>query len=122
VENLLLEDDLISQVMVYGDRKKYLSALVVPDYRKLKKMVSGPGLEGLPPEVLAGRQEVHDLLMDRIAERTTGLARYESVKRIVVLPQPFTLEKGELTPDLKIRREAVTDHYRDRLEALYGDV
>ena len=64
--------------------------------------------------------EVYDFLMARIEERSGELASYERVKKIAILEEPLTEERGEVTPTMKVRREIVTGEFRDRLEDLYG--
>ena len=76
--------------------------------------------ENLSDGDLAGRREVHNLLMSRIEERSRELASYERVKKIAILEEPLTEERGEVTPTMKVRREKVTGEFKDRLEALYG--
>jgi long-chain acyl-CoA synthetase len=121
IEKLLEADGCISQVVVYGDRRKYLTALVVPDYACLRReMDSREEGENLSDGELAGRREVYDLLMSRIEKRSRELASYERVKKIAILEEPLTEERGEVTPTMKVRREKVTGEFRDRLEALYG--
>jgi len=124
VENLMIEDDLIAQVMVYGDRRKFLSALVVPDYDRLTEDPASFGLggvsaEGLAPEKLALDERLNDLIMKQIDERSRDLASFERIKKIVVLSDPFTEESGELTPTMKIKRRVVVERYGKRLDALY---
>jgi len=121
IESLLEQDDCISQVVVYGDRKKYLTALVVPDYRSLRKAMDPSAVADLGDGDLAARKDVYDFLMGRIVKRSAGLSAFERIKRIVVLGEPLTEEKGEVTPTMKVRRDRVTREFRDRLEALYGD-
>ena len=121
IESLLEQDDCISQVVVYGDRKKYLTALVVPDYRSLRKAMDPSAVADLGDGDLAARKDVYDFLMGRIVKRSAGLSAFERIKRIVVLGEPLTEEKGEVTPTMKVRRDRVTREFRERLEALYGD-
>lgn len=120
VENLVVTDEFIAQIMLYGDRKKFISALVVPDYERLATELSSLGLDAsLTPEQLAANKEIYTLLMKRIEERTKDLPAYEHVKKILVLPEQFTEEKGELTPTMKVKRKEVTRKYQKELDALY---
>ncbi len=122
VENLVETDEFIAQIMLYGDRKKFVSALVIPDYKHLATELPKIRIqEDLSPEKLAAKYEIYDFLMERINEKTKDLPEYEKIKKIVVLSDPFTEEKGELTPTMKIRRKKITEKYIDRLEALYED-
>lgn len=121
VENLVVIDEFIAQVMLYGDRKKFIAALVVPDYERLATELPNLGLDkDLPPAQLATNKAIYTFLMKRIEERTKDLPAYEHVKKIVVLPEQFTEEKGELTPTMKVKRKEVTRKYQKKLDALYG--
>jgi long-chain acyl-CoA synthetase len=119
VEGLLEGDACISRVVVYGDRKKYLTALVVPDYARLKLEMGEDSLRDLTDADLAGRGDVYAFLMERIKRRSRGLAPFEQIRKIVVLDEPLTEDRGEVTPTMKVRRDRVTGEFRERLEALY---
>ena len=126
IENLIVEDDLVAQVMIYGDRRKYLTALVVPDYERAAAMAARIGLGELPeddltPEKLAGSERLYGILMDRINERTARLAHYEQVKRVFILDRELTEAEGELTPTMKVKRKVVSEKFADRLDALYEE-
>ena len=124
VENLIIEDDLISQVMVYGDSKKYLTALVVPNYERAAAMAAKIGLGEIPeaeltPQKLTANQLFYDILMDRIKRKTTHLSNYEQVKKIFILGRELTEADGELTPTMKVKRNVVSKKFKDELDALY---
>jgi long-chain acyl-CoA synthetase len=124
IENLIVEDDLIAQVMVYGDNRKYLTALVVPNYERAAAMAERIGLGDLPeeertPVKLAANKQFHDILMKRIEEHTVDLASYERVKRIFILDRELTEADGELTPTMKVKRKKVSKKFAQQLEALY---
>jgi long-chain acyl-CoA synthetase len=124
IENLIVEDDLIAQVMVYGDNRKYLTALVVPNYERAAAMAERIGLGDLPeeertPVKLAANKQFHDILMKRIEEHTVDLASYERVKRIFILDRELTEADGELTPTMKVKRNKVSKKFAQQLEALY---
>jgi long-chain acyl-CoA synthetase len=126
IENLIIEDDLISQVMVYGDNKKYLTALVVPNYERAAAMAEKIGLGKLPEdeltqEKLAESQVFYDILMDRIKKHTADLSNYEQVKKIFLLHRELTEADGELTPTMKVKRNVVSKKFADKLDALYEE-
>ncbi len=121
IENLLVTDEYINQIVLYGDKKNYLTALVVPDYEHLATRNPVAGLAGLSPIELAGDQGLYDFLINRITERGIDLAPYEKVQKIVVLPEPLSEEKGELTPTMKIKRKAVVRKYKGLLDKLYTE-
>jgi long-chain acyl-CoA synthetase len=124
IENLIVEDDLIAQVMVYGDNKKYLTALVVPNYERAATMAGKIGLGDLPedeltPEKLVTNKDLYDLLMKRIQGHTAELASYEHVKRLFLLDRELTEDDGELTPTMKVKRNIVSKKFAAQLDALY---
>jgi len=126
VENLIVEDDLISQVMVYGDRKKYLTALVVPDYERVASMAGEIGLGDLPeeertPRRLSANRDLLRILLKRIGDHTSDLSSYERVKRIYLLDRELTEADGELTPTMKVKRKVVSEKFRKELDGLYGE-
>jgi len=121
IENLLTNDDYISQAVLYGDRRTFLSALITPDYEHLQGRRPLPELAELSPEEMTERPELTDFLLARIAERSRDLASFETVRKIVVLAEPLSEEQGELTPTLKVKRKAVLRKYQDRLDALYRE-
>ena len=126
VENLIMEDDLVNQVMVYGDRKRYLTALLVPDYERIAAMAPDLGLEGLSeaeltPEALSTNETLYGLLMEHIEARTTSLAAFERVKKVYLLDRELSEEEGELTPTMKVKRKIVSEKFKDRLDALYEE-
>lgn len=124
IENLIVEDDLIAQIMVYGDNKKYLTALVVPNYERAAAMAGKIGLGELPdseltPEKLALNSTFYDILMKRIDQHTASLAPYEHVKKIFLLDRELTEDDGELTPTMKVKRNIVSKKFAEQLDALY---
>jgi len=121
IEGLLEADDCIGQIVVYGDGRKYLTALVVPDFHHLRGEPGGEGFKGLSDSELAEKKEVYDFLMKRISDRSADLASFERIKKIVVLGEALTEEKGEVTPTMKVKRDRVTQKYRKRLAGLYGE-
>jgi long-chain acyl-CoA synthetase len=123
VENVLKMSKYIAEAMLYGDRKKFLSALIVPDepwlrrYAQLKQVTGDSLAEWVrDPRV----QDFYARLIEDL-QRKAELASYESVKKFVLLDQEFSTGDGEVTPTLKLRRRKVTEHYRDRLDALYEE-
>lgn len=119
IENLLVTDKYIHQVMVYGDKRKYVTALVVAECDALGEYWKRQGVTFSAPEEMVRDPRVHDFLMDRIRDLSRNLARYEQIKKIVLLDRPFTQEEGLITPTMKIRRKMIIQKYFDRLDALY---
>ncbi len=112
IENLLKRDPLISQAVVIGDRRKYLTALLTLDPDD-----TPAALLEAPPDDPAKRARV-EAVVNKV---NSELARYQQIKRFTILPRDLTLEDGELTPTLKVKRRAVAEHFAAEIEALYPD-
>ncbi|MBI4209476.1 MAG: long-chain fatty acid--CoA ligase [Deltaproteobacteria bacterium] len=120
IENLLKTDPYISQVMVYGDRKPYLTALITLDEAQVKKFAHDKGIQnGKDFEELAKHPEVLRLVEGIVQNKNKELASYESIKKFKILPADFTQETGELTPTLKVKRKVVSEKYKDLIERMY---
>jgi long-chain acyl-CoA synthetase len=119
IENLLVADEYILQVCVCGDRKNYLTALVVPDFGPLAKYAREKGIPFVNCQDLVRREAVKTWLAERIEVRTRELANYEKIKQFTLLAEEFSQDRGELTPTLKIKRKMVTEKYRAAIEAMY---
>jgi long-chain acyl-CoA synthetase len=119
VENLLKNDTFVSQAFVYGDRKKYLTALLTLSPDEILAWAARNGIPERNLEALAKRPEVQKLMQERVEEANRRLAPFEQVKRFALLGNDFSQETGELTPTLKIRRKVVIGKYGHILDALY---
>jgi long-chain acyl-CoA synthetase len=122
VEGRLMAEPCIDQVVVYGEGRNYLTALVVPHWDNLRRALRGEGkpAEG-SPDALAADPAVAALLHRRIEAAVAELAPWECPKRIAVLPRPFSLADDEVTVSLKLRRNVIFEHHKKELEALYCD-
>lgn len=121
VESLIKQSELVSQVVVIGAGRKQPAALVVPDWEALTEAVQRDGTE--PPKSRAefSRAAVAVKLVQReIIQLTTELADYERVRRVALLSEEFTIDGGELTPTLKVKRRVVDEKYRALIDELYG--
>ncbi len=119
LESRLGADPLFEQVAVIGDLRKFVSALIVPDFTALAKFAADNHLGVLTREQLVTNPKVNEFVMERIEKLTADLAPYEHIKRFTLLTQPFTMERGEVTNTLKVRRRVVIDHYADVIEKMY---
>jgi long-chain acyl-CoA synthetase len=109
----------ISQVVVHGEGRKYVTALITLDPEAIEGWASEQGKTGASASELAGSSEVRELLDGYIATANQKLERWETIKRFEILPSEFTVDDGEVTPSQKIRRRAVERKYADRLDAMY---
>lgn len=119
LESRLGADPLFEQVAIIGDRRKFVSALIVPDYKALAKFAADNHLGVLTREELAANPKVNEYVMQKIEKLTADLAPYEHIKRFTLLTTPFTMERGELTNTLKVRRRVVLDHYAELIDKMY---
>ena len=113
IEGLLLADTCIDQVVVCGEGRNYLTALVVPHWAILTKAMG--------TQVTSPSSVVRAFLEGRIRQALTQVADWEQVRKIVVLPEPFSVAQDEMTVSLKLRRSVIAEHYREQLEALYRE-
>jgi len=111
----------IGQAVVVGDRQPYLSALVALDPENLQTLAEAAGVDVGTIEALATNPQVHEHLMKRVeADCNAKVARYQTIKRIHILPAEFTVDGGELTPTMKVKRAVVASKYADEIAALYA--
>jgi long-chain acyl-CoA synthetase len=121
IENMLKSSPYIVNAVVIGDRRRFISALIVPDFDKLKEHAKAQGIAFATVEELCRNGRIVEFLRAEVDRVTPLLASYEKVKKILVLPRDFEIEKGEITPSLKVRRASVTGKYQDQIEALYKE-
>ncbi len=121
IENLLKTLPVISQAMVHGDRRKYLTALITLDGAEARAFLKGGGGPRLTDslEGLAVDPRIRRLVEAHVEALNAGLAPHEAIRRFAILPVDFTEETGELTPTLKIRRREITKRYKGLLDSLY---
>jgi long-chain acyl-CoA synthetase len=120
LEGLLKLNPLISQALICGDQKKYIVALLTIDPVYLQSLAKNRNDSATPWTELINRPWVQDLVRDHIAETNAELASYESIKRFLILPVEFTVESGELTPSMKLKRKLLAEKYKKEIESLYN--
>jgi long-chain acyl-CoA synthetase len=121
IERILRTSPFIAQAVAYGDKRKYLTALITLDPDGIARWAADHGLDGVAPAQLAARPEVHELITREVEQCNRQLASFETVKRFHILPRDFSIEDGEMTPTLKIKRKVVVQRYQKELDALYTD-
>lgn len=119
VENLLSESGFIDQAMVIGYQRKFCSALIVPDYENVKKRLSKRGKTMSEP--VNEDTNVRKIIQREVDKANRQLSPWETVKKFVLLDTPFTIDSGELTPTLKIKRPVVKKRYEDEIESIYTE-
>ncbi len=111
----------VSQAVVVGDRQPYLSALLTLDGETLPEMAAAIGVQSGPLADMAADDEVNRWLLAQIEERCNArVARYQTIKKIKVLPQEFTVDGGEITPTMKVKRNVVSKHFAEEIAAFYA--
>lgn len=121
VESLILVDKYIDQVAVIANERKFVSALIVPEFRLVEDWAKEHGIEFSSREDLCANPKVNKMILDRIKTLQQQLAHYEQVKRITLIPHHFSMESGELTNTLKIRRPVVYKNYKQEIDKMYEE-
>lgn len=122
IEIKLQEDKYIDQVAVVADKRKYVSALIVPDFEQIKLFAERHNITYSSYQDLIQNQEIITLIANHIECQIINFASFEKVKRFTLLGQPFTMEAGELTNTLKLRRRVVEERYKEIIDSMYDDV
>lgn len=121
IEQMIRASKFISQVVLIGDRRKFPSALIVPNFEMLESYARHKGLDLKTPAEYCSSPRIRDLIERQVAEHTSGLSKYEKVKKIALIEDELTVDGGELTPTLKIRRRIVDEKYRDVIDRMYRE-
>lgn len=121
VEGMLLVDKFIEQISVIADQRKFVSALIVPEYNVLEEWAKENHIEFNDREELCRNRQVNAMMRERIETLQQRLAPYEQIKRFTLLPHHFSMESGELTNTLKLKRSVVNRHYQDVIDKMYEE-
>ena len=121
VESLLLVDKYVDQVAVIADQRKFVSALIVPEFRLLEDWANEQNIAFESREDLCENKQIQAMMLERISTLQQQLAPYEQIKRITLLPHHFSMENGELTNTLKLKRPVIYKNYQDDIEKMYEE-
>jgi len=121
IENLFLTSKYIDQFVLIGDRRTFLSALIVPDYEAIKEYADSRNIPYNTIADLVKKKEIYDLIDKDMSQFQKKLANYERVRKFTLLEKPFTLETGEITPSLKVKRKFVEERYGHLIEEMYQE-
>jgi long-chain acyl-CoA synthetase len=121
LESKLVVDRYIDQIVIIADQRKFVSALIIPEYKLLEDLAQKQGIKYKDRADLCANKEIVDFVMYRIDTLQQEFAHYEQVKRITLLPEPFSLEKGELTNTLKVKRSVLNQNYSAQIEKMYEE-
>nr|PIE64028.1 MAG: hypothetical protein CSA24_03275 [Deltaproteobacteria bacterium] len=120
IEGMLKSIPVVSQAVVVGDRKKFLAALLTLDAERFAEFAAEAGSPAKAPEEAASCPVFKDWLDRKVAEVNKGLARVQTIKKVTIIPHDFTVEGGELTPTMKVKRKSIREKYAGEIEAFYA--
>lgn len=121
IESKILVDKYIDQIAVIADQRKFVSALIIPVYGMLEEYARAHNIAFENREQLCANPQIYAMMKERIDTLQQQLAHYEQVKRFTLLPHQFSMEKGELTNTLKIRRRVLNENYKVEIDKMYED-
>jgi len=119
IENSLKTSPYILNAAVVGDKRRFVSALIVPNFASVAAAARAAGVELKSNEEIAASPWTHTLIEKEIARLTPNLAQYETIKRFALLPEDFTFDNGSLTYTMKLKRRVIGERYRELIERLY---
>ncbi len=121
IENLLKTIPYVSTAVVIGDRKRFVAALIVPNFERLEEYARNSGIVFKDRGALVRNEQVVNFIKAEVDRATPVLAPYERIKKIALLEREFEIEKDEITPSLKVKRNIIENRYRDVIDALYRE-
>ena len=119
IEQMIKSSRFVNQVVLVGNERKFPAALIVPNFEMLESYAELKGLEIKTPAEFCKHERIRNLFERQIAQHTTGLAQYETVKKFVLIENELTVESGELTPTLKVKRRVVDQNYKALIDEMY---
>ena len=121
IETKMVVDRYIDQISIIADERKFVAALIVPDYKLVEKYAADKGIQYASMAELLKHDAVMELFKERIETLQQQFAHYEQIKKFTLLPEPFSMAKGELTNTLKIKRSVLNKNYAAEIEAMYAE-
>lgn len=122
IETKLNESNLVSQGMLVGNKRNYLSALIFPDLEKMKSLAEKIGSSSKTIEEMCNDKSIIEAYQDLVDKINSKLARFETIKRFKLIPHELTVDEGELTPTLKLRRNVVETKFQNEIDSIYEQV
>lgn len=119
VENQMAGSGFIDQIVVVGNQRKFCSALIVPSYQNVIKRLKRDGYE--PSKPYSEDEKVHNLIQKEVDKSNKELSPWETVKKFVLLEEPLSIDGGELTPTMKVKRPVIHENYKDEIDSMYAD-
>jgi len=117
----LVVDRYIDQIAIIANQRKFVSALIVPNYKFVEQYAQERGITFGTRDDLLQNAKIHALFKARIETLQQHFSHYEQIKRFTLLPHPFCLEKGEITNTLKIKRNVLNEHYAKEIDKMYEE-
>ena len=121
IESKILVDKYVDQIAIIADQRKFVSALIIPVYPLLEEYAREHHIAFNGREDLCQNEQIHEMMMERIDTLQQQLAHYEQIKRFTLLPHAFSLERGELTNTLKIKRRVLNENYKNEIDKMYEE-
>ena len=119
IENMFLASKYIEQFVLIGDRRMFVSALIVPDFEALKEFADANRIQYTDVDDLVKMKQIYELLDKELDQFQKKLANFERVRKYAILDKPFSIETGELTPKLSVKRKVIEERYKDLIEDMY---
>jgi long-chain acyl-CoA synthetase len=119
LEAELMKSPYIEQIVIIGDKRNYLTALIVPQYEQMEALAREYNIKYDSYRELINHYKIVNTVHEDVQRLQQKFARYEQIKKIALIPEAFSIEKGEVTPSQKIKRTVVENHYREIIDALY---
>jgi len=121
LEMALVNDSFIEQIAVIGDQQKYVTALAVPSFENIKKYAIEHSISFKDVEELINHNQIKDLFEKRFEELQQEFSKFEKIKKFTLLPKEFTIETGEITATLKLKRKVIQKKYKELIDKMYND-
>lgn len=121
IENKFKESDFIEQMMVVGDNKKFVSALIVPSFPRLKAWAEKNGTPLYSPQQLVGDPKIIEKYQEIVDEKNTNFGHTDQIKKFRLVPEEWTIQGGQLTPTMKLKRKVIMERYNDVVNSMYPD-
>lgn len=121
IEQMIRSSRFVNQVVLIGNERKFAAALIVPNFEMLDSYAKHKGLTQMSPEEYCSDPKIIDLLERQVATATKGLAKYETVKKIALLEKELSVDGGELTPTMKMKRRVIDTKYKDIIDRIYAN-
>ncbi|AEU35751.1 AMP-dependent synthetase/ligase [Granulicella mallensis] len=121
IENKLKANSLVAQAALIGDKKKFISVLISPNFQTLESWAKQNGVATSDPKALASDPKVQQVYAEIVKKVNADLAHYEAIKKIGVVPEEWSVDGGELTPSMKLKRRVILEKYKSQIEKFYGE-